>query len=56
MSLFIMTNKDSHHTQLMIMNKNIAGTISPQPKNIIDIKKVFNLKVRLRNLQIKMPR
>ncbi|WP_052959994.1 hypothetical protein [Photobacterium kishitanii] len=38
MSLFIMTNKDSHHTQLMIMNKNIAGTISPQPKNIIDIK------------------
>ncbi|CEO41547.1 hypothetical protein C0Z01_05525 [Photobacterium kishitanii] len=40
MSLFIMTNKDSHHSQLMIMNKNIAGTISPQPKNIIDIKGV----------------
>lgn len=38
MSLFIMTNEDSHHSQLMMLNKNIVGTIAPQPKNIIDIK------------------
>ena len=38
MSLFIMTSEKSHHSQLMILNKNIAGTIAPQPKNIIDIK------------------
>ena len=38
MSLFIMTNEDSHHSQLMILNKNIVGTIAPQPKNIIEIK------------------
>ena len=38
MSLFIMTSESSHHSQLMILNKNIAGTIAPQPENISDIK------------------
>ncbi|MEC6796291.1 YhbP family protein [Photobacterium sp. S4TG1] len=38
MSLFIMTSEESYHSQLMMLNKNIAGTIAPQPKNIIDIK------------------
>lgn len=33
-----MTSEESHHSQLMILNKNIVGTIAPQPKNIIDIK------------------
>lgn len=38
MSLFIMTSEDSHHSKLMVLNKNIAGTIAPQPKNIMDIR------------------
>ena len=38
MSLFIMTSENSKHSQLMILNNNIVGTIAPQPKNIIDIK------------------
>ncbi len=33
-----MTSENSHHSQLMIKNKNIAGTIAPQPENIMDIK------------------
>ncbi len=38
MSLFIMTSESSHHSQLMMINKNITGTVAPQPKNIMDIK------------------
>lgn len=40
MSLLIMTSESSHHSQLMMLNKNIAGTIAPQTTNIIDIKGV----------------
>ncbi|SMY35367.1 YhbP family protein [Photobacterium andalusiense] len=40
MSLFIMTSESSHHSQLMILNKNIVGTIAPQPTNIFNIKGV----------------
>lgn len=40
MALYILTSPDSRHGSLMIKNRNIAGTIAPEPHEINDIQGV----------------